>query len=120
MAVPVASQLVLLSDVGKVEAGVKVRFLGCIEEYHVATGRLRLKHDYPSSLPPPTFVFVDVEHVLETVKHTDLDVGAWINVIGYVERRKEQGVFVQAITIWNAGNVDLDAYQKAVEARKRA
>jgi hypothetical protein len=49
-----------------------------------------------------------------------MDVGAWVNVIGYVERRKEKGVFVQAIAVWNAGDVDLEAYQRAVEQKKRA
>jgi len=61
-----------------------------------------------------------MEHVLELVKHHELDVGTWLNVIGHVERRKEEGVLVQAVTVWNAGNVDLDAYQKAVEKRKEA
>jgi hypothetical protein len=41
-------------------------------------------------------------------------------VIGYVERRKEKGVFVQAITVWSAGNVNLSAYEQAVEAKKAA
>lgn len=49
-----------------------------------------------------------------------MEVGAWINVIGYVERRKEKGIFVQAIVVWSAGNVDLDAYEKAAVARKKA
>lgn len=59
-----------------------------------------------------------MEHVLERVKHQELDVGTWLNVIGHVERRKEQDVFVQAVTVWDAGNVDLRAYENAVEKRK--
>lgn len=47
-----------------------------------------------------------------------MEVGSWINVIGYVERRKEKGVFVQAVAVWAAGNVDLNAYEKAVGARR--
>jgi hypothetical protein len=58
--------------------------------------------------------------VLERIQGRDMDVGAWVNVIGYVERRKEKGVFVQAIAVWNAGDVDLEAYQRAVEQKKRA
>jgi hypothetical protein len=58
--------------------------------------------------------------VLERIKGRDMDVGAWVNVIGYVERRKEKGVFVQAIAVWDAGDVDLEAYQRAVEQRKKA
>jgi hypothetical protein len=56
--------------------------------------------------------------VLERLKPHELDVGTWVNVIGHVERRKDKGVFVQAVAVWDAGNVDLDAYQKAVERRK--
>jgi hypothetical protein len=63
---------------------------------------------------------VNIDHVLQVIKHTEMEVGAWINVIGYVERRKEKGIFVQAIVVWSAGNVDLDAYEKAAVARKRA
>jgi hypothetical protein len=47
-----------------------------------------------------------------------MDIGTWLNVIGYVERRKDKGVFVQAITVWDAGNVDLGPYEQAVDNRK--
>ena len=90
-----------------------------VDEYAVKSATLRLKHDYPSS-SPPLVANVDIEHVLERVKSHELDVGTWINVIGHVERRKEKGVFVQAVAVWDAGNVDLDAYQKAVKKRKEA
>lgn len=63
---------------------------------------------------------VDIVHVLERIKSHEMTVGTWINVIGYVERRKEKGVFVQALAVWDAGNVDLSAYEKAVESRKAA
>jgi hypothetical protein len=80
---------------------------------------LRLKHNYPI-VSPPVIANVDIEHVLERIKQLDVDVGTWLNVIGYVERRKEKGVFVQAVTVWNAGNIDLKAYEEAVEMRKKA
>jgi hypothetical protein len=80
---------------------------------------LRLKHNYPTS-SPPVVANVNVEHVLERVKRHELDVGTWLNVIGYVEQRKEKGVFVQAVAVWDAGDVDLEAYERAVETRKQA
>jgi len=83
----------------------------------VPTATLKLKHNYPAASTAEV-ANVEVVHVLERVKSHDLEVGSWINVIGYVERRKEKGVFVQAITIWSAGNVDLSAYEKSVGARK--
>lgn len=78
---------------------------------------MRLKHNTPVSAAP-VIANVDIEHVLEHAKQRDIDVGTWLNVIGYVQRKKEKGVFVQAVTIWDAGNVDLEAYAKAVQARK--
>jgi hypothetical protein len=90
-----------------------------VEEYVVKTATLRLKHAYPASAKS-MLANVDLVHVLERIQGRDMDVGAWVNVIGYVERRKEKGVFVQAIAVWNAGDVDLEAYQRAVEQKKRA
>jgi hypothetical protein len=89
-----------------------------VDQYVVQAATLRLKHNQPTSTPP-VVANVNVEHVLERVKHHDLDVGTWINVIGYVEQRKEKGIFVQAVAIWAAGDVDLEAYASAVEKRKQ-
>ena len=83
------------------------------------TATLRLKHDYPIS-SQPLIANLDVEHVLERIKRHELDVGAWLNVIGYVGCKSEKGIFVQAVTIWDAGNVDLAAYEKAVGKRNEA
>lgn len=80
---------------------------------------LRLKHNYPA-VKSAAVANVDIVHVLERIKSQEMEVGTWINVIGYVERRKEKGVFVQAIAVWDAGNVDSSAYEKAVEAKKAA
>jgi hypothetical protein len=88
-----------------------------VDEYRVRTATLRLKHDYP--VPSmPVIANLDIEHVLEQIKRHEVEVGTWLNVIGCVERRKEKGVFVQAIAIWDAGNVDLGAYEKAAGQRK--
>jgi hypothetical protein len=62
---------------------------------------------------------VNIDHVLEVVQRAAVDVGSWINVMGYVERRKEKGIFVQAVALWDAGNVDLATYEKAVEKRMK-
>jgi hypothetical protein len=85
----------------------------------VKTATLRLKHDYPVS-SMPVIANLNFEHVLEQIKRHEVEVGTWLNVIGYVERRKEKGkgVFVQATALWAAGNIDLGAYEKAVEQRK--
>lgn len=85
----------------------------------VQTATLKLKHDNPAA-GTAEVANVDVVHVLERIRSQEMEVGSWLNVIGYVERRKEKGVFVQAITVWSAGNVDLRGYEQAVEARKAA
>jgi hypothetical protein len=89
-----------------------------VNDYVVNTATLRLKHKYPTS-GSSTVANVNVEHVLERLKHHELDIGTWLNVIGYVEHRKEKGVFVQAVTVWDAGDVNLEAYEKAIEKRKQ-
>ncbi|PSN72506.1 hypothetical protein BS50DRAFT_630529 [Corynespora cassiicola Philippines] len=119
MSGPVASNLVFLGDLAGCKAGTKVRFLGCVDGYVVHTATLRLRHEYPYS-NPHAVANVDITNVLEQIKRDDMDVGAWVNVLGEVEHRKETGIFVQATAVWSAGIVDLEAYQKAVEARKEA
>ncbi|KAF2805312.1 uncharacterized protein BDZ99DRAFT_466946 [Mytilinidion resinicola] len=132
MASPPPSRLLFLSDLALLAPGEKVRFLGCVEEYQVSTGTLVLQHHYPSSSAIPT-ARVNIDHVLETLKSTEvLQVGAWVNVIGYVtagegepparSSRKAGDAprqsHVQAIVLWSAGSLNLDEYEKAVEQRK--
>ncbi len=85
----------------------------------VRAATLRLKHNYPAA-SSSEIANVDIVHVLERIQANATEVGTWINVIGYVERRKEKGIYVQAIAVWSAGNIDLSTYEKAVEARKSA
>lgn len=63
---------------------------------------------------------MSIEHVLETIDHKTMDVGSWVNIIGYIERKTKHRVFVQAVMAWDAGNIDIDAYEQAVLARKSA
>jgi hypothetical protein len=90
-----------------------------VDEYVIQTATLRLKHNYPAA-SSAAVANVEIVHVLERIKSHEMQVGAWIHVIGYTERRKERGLFVQAIAVWDAGNLDLSAYEEAVEARKAA
>lgn len=84
--------------------------------------------------------------VLETLKREDTLVGAWVNVMGYVEevlkegkrgQRQEQGeaglavkrgvtagearralrVKVQAIMLWSAGGMKIGEYERTLEER---
>ncbi|OCK83202.1 hypothetical protein K432DRAFT_291600 [Lepidopterella palustris CBS 459.81] len=137
MAGPLPSRLVFLSDLVGLKQGEKVRFLGCVDDYTVSSATLTLKHQHPSS-PPPTVAHVNIEHVLESVKSTELEVGAWVNIIGTIttgpvtlsasgpqsRRQTNQAsgmvrrVHVQALVLWSAGSLKVDAYEKALEQRK--
>jgi hypothetical protein len=88
-----------------------------VDAYVVQTATLHLRHNYPTSEPPKT-VQVNIRILLESIKRNELEIGSWVNVIGYVERTKDKGISVQAIAVWDAGNIDLNAYESAIDARK--
>jgi len=117
-----------------------------VEKYDIASGVLTLGHHYPSS-SATTLAQVDIDLVMETSSRLDLEVGAWINVIGYLTatppqmtstlrraatevrtqaRRKGERsadprtVSVQAVMLWSAGAIKLDEYERSLELRKQA
>lgn len=73
---------------------------------------------------------VDVNLLLNSVGHEQTAVGSWLNVIGYVKAKRKKGdgsakrddgdggaicwdIYVQAITLWPAGALDVQQYEKA-------
>jgi vacuolar-type H+-ATPase subunit D/Vma8 len=71
--------------------------------------------------------------VRETLNRAVLQVGAWVNVVGYIMNGKSVAeavevdtrdesvmVKVQAIMLWDAVAIDLEQYEQAVQARKDA
>lgn len=81
---------------------------------------------------------VDLNVVLGSTVRADLEVGAWVNVIGYIERvvkvvaKSKHGqlafrndghveaqvqVQVHAVMIWGAGALKIQQYEKIVEDR---
>lgn len=120
---PLPTHLTFLTSLPFHPAGKRVRFLGCVVAYNVHRGVLVLWHAYPSA-PSSSNVLavVDVTVIVETMRREDLEVGAWINVIGYVQEREgdhgaSMTVGVQAIIIWGAEGVKLGEYEKAVAGR---
>lgn len=106
-----------------------------VKTYDISTRTLELDRPSPSTTSG-TVADVDVEHVLETIKREEMEVGAWINVMGYVmddrgranaantrasrrEKDISNHVRVQAISVWSAGDVDVEAYEKAVRERQQ-
>ncbi|KAL8782216.1 MAG: hypothetical protein Q9213_005582 [Squamulea squamosa] len=137
---PLPTRLIFLSDLPTCSRDEKVRFLGCVSNYNVSTATLNLQHAYPaSSSNAHVTAAVDVNIVLERLKHTDTQVGEWVNVMGYVQGVEEQRggnkgvkygngkrvsegkvVRVQAVMLWSAGGVKVWEYEKALEMRKQA
>ena len=121
---PLPTHLTYLTSLSSQNPGAKVRFLGCIRAYDTQVGVLELMHSYPPSSPSSNMrALVDIGVIVETMKREDLEVGAWVNVVGYVqghERKAREDVLtinVQAIMVWGAGSVRLGQYEKAVASR---
>ncbi|KAB8214828.1 CST complex subunit Ten1, partial [Aspergillus novoparasiticus] len=110
---PPPSTRAFLSSVPSLPAGSKVRFLGCVKTYNIATGHLILEHNYPRCKPTqePPSIPVDVNAVLGTVTADELRVGAWVNVLGYV-RREESSVYVEAVMVFRAGAIAVGEYER--------
>ena len=89
---PVPTHLTFLTSLSSHSIGTKVRFLGCVLAYNAQIGLLELAHAYPPSLSSSNVrAMVDVNIILETMKKEDFEIGAWINVVGYVQGSKRKG-----------------------------
>lgn len=99
--------------------------------YDVKRGRLGVEHKRRSPSTKPTTnddddddhsttVLVDVYHVLDAIKADDLEVGAWLNVFGYVRPEtpqanlQERKVYVEATMVVNAGAIRIGEYEQTV------
>ena len=136
---PVPTVLTLLSHLPSHKTGTKVRFLGCVNAYNSREGVLELLHSSKDFANATVVAETDVNVILETVKREDLEVGAWVNVMGYVSAVQAAGrddrssctiaksrdisssalvtVTIQAVMLWNAGAINIAEYEKAVHQR---
>lgn len=82
-----------------------------------------LVHHYPKRWKSAPRVLVDVIPILDMVKFQLLEVGEWVNVVGYVSPPPQAEAsavpFVQAVMIWSAGIINLDEYESALAARQK-
>ncbi|WEW55361.1 hypothetical protein PRK78_000791 [Emydomyces testavorans] len=136
---PLPTRLVFLSEVSSLPEGSKVRFLGCISKYTIATGILNLEHKYSASLSDQkcfdaiseATIDVDINLLLDSLSHADIDVGNWVNVLGYVRRSYpvsrlcfqaetpnkadlDPTVYVEAVMIIPAGAIRLGEYERVL------
>jgi Telomere capping, CST complex subunit len=102
--------------------------------YHEpSSGSLFAAHCFPPS-SHQTVARINIDHVLESIRLADLQVGAWINIIGYTTSRSLNPVYqfgipgpavsceisVQATVVWNARELDIQNYEAALAAKKAA
>lgn len=79
---------------------------------------LSLFHDFPSSQTRHT-AQVDISQLLDTVQHQDLQIGAWLNIIGYITPTTSRSRSkIQAILVWSAGAINLQQYETALISRQ--
>ncbi|CAI7652039.1 unnamed protein product [Penicillium bialowiezense] len=130
---PRPSTRVFLSDLSSLQTDTKIRFLGCVTNYTVATGRLILEHNYPRSKKIPSTVSVDITGILEDVTAEALRIGTWLNVLGYIREIEPmqptssfssnsgdanqtptvppRPVYVEAIMVFAAGAIAIGDYE---------
>lgn len=140
---PLPTTLTFLSSLPTSPTGSKVRFLGCVTHYTLSNATLSLQHSYPASQAGTVVALVDASLLLEGLKRENTQVGAWVNIIGYVEgvygkreevkKKSKSGgegiatgsdmepvkVRIKAVVMWSAGSLKLGAYEAALEERLR-
>ncbi|THW68552.1 hypothetical protein D6D19_08869 [Aureobasidium pullulans] len=89
-----------------------------VNQYHESTALLSLFHNFPS--PQDRHIAqVDISQLLDTIDHQNLQVGAWLNIIGYVGPPPSRNrTKIQAIMLWSAGAVNLQQYETALVSRQ--
>ncbi|GIZ42175.1 hypothetical protein CKM354_000545300 [Cercospora kikuchii] len=132
---PEPARLILLDQAQLQAPGTKIRLLGCVHAYHIESATLVLKVDYPGTKSKTPTLLATIDNVLENVHHDLLQVGSWLNIVGYVQkpvkfessirnsnsqrsRRRTRRVtpLVDVLMIWSAGAVKLDDYLSAVRS----
>jgi hypothetical protein len=140
---PEASQLMLLSQLSSAAPGTKVRILGwfvyfstclfpssfpdlhvqSVDIYDSMSATLHLKDRFASTTAKSTSgsASVNVAYVLDGLNFELTQVGAWVNVVGYVRNSADErshpgqmSCLVDAVVIWSAGAIKLDEYEAAV------
>jgi len=84
---------------------------------------LHLRDRFPATSATSGTAKVNVNNLLDVLNVEKTQVGAWVNVIGYVHQiheaqptTKPRASMVDAVLIWSAGPIKLDEYEAAVKA----
>jgi len=102
-----------------------------VNSYNIRTAILNLVSRYPSPPEAPA-ADVQISHVLADASVETLQVGAWVNVIGYVAYPPQvkkrvldsaSAVKVQAVLLWSAGSASVAQpcqYEEALLSKRAA
>ncbi|OJD10998.1 hypothetical protein AJ78_08137 [Emergomyces pasteurianus Ep9510] len=138
---PPPATRVFLSEIPKLPPGSKIRFLGCVSSYNISIGSLILEHNYPITSQPIPSISVDVNLLLESLEATDLQVGSWLNVLGYIRERLQpetlssafnklahlshrnlsspsevtRSTYVEAVMVFSADAIHLGEYERVLQ-----
>lgn len=108
-----------------------------VHSYDCDTAQLMARDRYPATSPDTPTAVVNVQNVLENLGHELLEVGSWLNIMGYARTSPEAGnskskansksskgaskpdgrsdaAFIEATMIWTAGGIKLDKYKSSV------
>ena len=94
-----------------------------MDVYDSLSATLHLKDRFASTIAPSTSgsASVNVAYVLDALNLELTQVGAWVNVVGYVRSagnvHSDSGktpCSVDAVVIWSAGAIKLDDYEAAI------
>lgn len=103
-----------------------------IHERDANKAQITLRDKFPTATSEHPTAVVNIESILENVNHELLQVGSWVNLMGYVRVAPKSGkrdlksakdvnksgsssspVHVEATMMWSAGAIKLDKYQTA-------
>lgn len=95
--------------------------LESVVSYSAHLASLTLEHNHPPG--NELKAIVDIRLVLDKLLHEHTRIGEWLNIIGYVERPQSRNlagvvgrtVNVQAIAVWSAGPLRLQAYEECLD-----
>ena len=94
-----------------------------VDSYDSELGILRLRDRFPTTSATCDASNVNVNNLLDVLNVETTQVGAWVNVIGYVRQDSESQLTskprastVDAVLIWSAGAIKLEDYETAIRA----
>jgi hypothetical protein len=94
-----------------------------VDVYDSDRAVLHLRDRYPATSATSGAAKINVNNLLDVLNVETTQVGAWVNVIGYVHQStdllstsKPRASMVDAVLIWSAGAIKLDEYETAVKA----